>query len=82
MKRLKEIDEHLENACRELDAAVNISEKYGIPFSTNISFISQNYNPKSRSKKYPDLDSDFLESVTGTYGSEDDYGWQHSAVCY
>lgn len=65
----------LSKKVRELE---ELSEKMGVPFD----FDDQTYVPASLKDKFPDLDNDFVEEVTGTW--QDEYGgagWQHSAVC-
>lgn len=65
-----------------LDEAVEISEETGVPFHTGISYLGQSYFPESTSDKFEDLDSDFINDITGAYHSDyGESGWQHSAVC-
>lgn len=81
-EHIQEINVHLEKASEELQKAVKISEKYGIPFGTNISFLGQNYTPRSLEKKWKDLDQDIIQEVSDYEISFNEYdGWQHSAVC-
>ena len=79
------IDEKLKEAGQALEEAMKISEESGVPFSSDISFLSQSYIPTSFKKKYPELSIEFVTSVTGAYTSyNDDFsygGWEHSAVC-
>jgi len=78
----KEINEKLEVASKALTEAEQISEKYGVPFYSNVSFLSQTYTPNSFSEKFGELDKDWLWEIADSYYPDDDYpGWQHSAVC-
>lgn len=82
-KASEEIEKHLSDATDALSKALDLSEKYGIPFDTNISFLSNTYTPDSLKKLHPKVSKEFIEEVTGAY-SEDDFeygGWRHSAVC-
>lgn len=76
----KLISQHLAEAEEALAKAVEVSEKYGVPFSSGISFLSQSYHPTSMSEKFPDVDSDFIYELTEAYSEYGD-GWEHSAVC-
>lgn len=77
---VKKIDEKLRAAAVALSEAEELSERYGIPFSGCISALSQNYTPESFIQKFSDLDSNFVDRVTGSYPSS--YGgWEHSAIC-
>ncbi len=86
-KASAEINEHLEKASVELLAAIKVSEKYGIPFSTNVSFLPNTYTPESFSKMWKKLDKDslnnlfeeidlYVDAYCLDYG-----GWEHSDVC-
>lgn len=76
----KKISVKLALASKFLSEAVALSEKYGIPFDTNISFLSQSYLPDSFEDKYPEVDTELVEELTGVYDMEYS-GWQHSQVC-
>jgi len=54
-----------------------------LPFSANVSPLSQSYFPESFVDKFSDLDSDTVYDITGAYTSyyHDGAGWEHSAVC-
>ena len=82
-EHMKEIDEQLELASDALDKAVELSEKYGIPFSAGTSPLGQSYVPNSFEKKFPGLESSFAEEITGAYSEYygEGGGWEHSAVC-
>jgi len=75
----KRIDEKLAMAHAALREAVKISNETGIPFNASISPLSQSYIPVSLAEKFSDLDRDFINEITDSYGEYD--GWQHSAVC-
>lgn len=78
----RRIEEKLALASKYLDEAVEISNETGVPFHTGISFLSQSYFPGNTSEKFEDVDTDFINDITGAYHSEyGDEGWQHSAVC-
>jgi ribosomal protein L14E/L6E/L27E len=61
------IMEKVRAASKLLQEAVDISEQYGIPFSSEISFLGQPYKPASFEDKFGDIDDDFVDSVTGAY---------------
>lgn len=73
----------LAKASKALDEAEEIAEKYGVPFRSGISPLGQSYYPTTTDSLYPDLDREFIDSISGAYHSEyGEQGWQHSAVCY
>lgn len=77
------INEKLAIASKAIDEAEVIAEQYGVPFSAGVSPLGQSYFPASTGDKFPDVDSDFINDITGAYHSEyGGEGWQHSAVCY
>lgn len=76
---LVKIREKVVAASKLLDEAVELSEKHGIPFSSEISFLGQPYKPTTFDEKYGEIDADFVDSVTGAYCEYE--GWQHSDVC-
>jgi hypothetical protein len=73
------IEEKLRAAMAALREAEKIADEAGIPFSAGISPLSQSYIPSSLEEKFPNVDRDFINDITGSYGEYD--GWQHSAVC-
>lgn len=75
----RRIAEKLEQAMAALNEAEAISEETGVPFSSGISPLGQSYIPASLEDKYPDVDREFIDDITGSYGECG--GWQHSAVC-
>lgn len=82
-KALEEINIKLNEACEKLSEAIDISEKYGIPFNSGISFLTNSYVPTTIKAMHPNVSDDFLSETTGIY---DDYafdgtGWYHSDVC-
>lgn len=77
----KEIKTHLNAAQACLNQAIEVAEKYGVPFSSHINESRGNaYIPKSLKEKWKYLDREFLfEYVYSEYGY--DYGgWTHSSV--
>lgn len=66
-------------ASKALSEAVKISEEYGIPFSSEVSFLGQPYKPASFGSKFSEIDDDFVDAITGAYCEYE--GWQHSDVC-
>jgi len=77
----QEIDDKIKEACAVLDEAVKLSEQYGIPFYSSISFLSQSYFPKSYEAEFGTLDHNFVCDLTNSYPSGYGPGWEHSAVC-
>jgi hypothetical protein len=84
--RIEEIKTELKQAEEAVTRAEKLSEKYGIPFETDIiiGFTDTTYIPKSFKDKWQELDiEDGLELVKvdypsdpyGDYGIED--GWAH-----
>jgi len=75
---------HVKAASAELRKAVALSEKHGVPFRPNISFLANSYMPESFSdSKFAELDNDVVCEIADVWG---DYlfeggGWQHSSVC-
>jgi hypothetical protein len=74
------INLHIENAKAELEKAVQVSEKSGIPFRSGIVDMTESWNkrlytPKSFSKKWGKMDLDILDDYD-IYGTHD-VGWQY-----
>jgi hypothetical protein len=78
-KMLDELKKHLKDAEDSLDKAVALSEMNGIPFYSNISFLSNSYVPTSLKEKFKGLSTSTVEEVTGVW--EDYPGWHHSQIC-
>lgn len=80
---IDKIDKQLEIASKAIAKAEKLAEKYGLPFSSNVSPLSQSYFPESFVEKFGDLDSDTVYDITGAYTSyyNEGAGWEHSAVC-
>lgn len=78
-----EMKQHLIDAREALAKAKEVSEKYGVPFSSPISNLSNGFIPRSFSEKFGELDQDFVADISGVYCEYGDYypGWVHSAVC-
>ncbi|HVI42688.1 MAG TPA: hypothetical protein VM577_18745 [Anaerovoracaceae bacterium] len=81
-KAVAKIEEQIEIASEAISKAEEISEKYGIPFHSSITPLSQSYRPASFSEKWAGLE-DSLDDLTDgeLYGVPDYEGWEHSAVC-
>lgn len=80
-KANEQIEEHLNKAIAELAEAVKVSEELGIPFNSNISFLTQSYKPKSFDEKWDKLNEHCLdEQIDFTLPEWD--GWEYSRVCY
>lgn len=79
----EQIQEKIAIAARALREAVELSEQYGIPFYSRVSFLSQPYIPRSWNSKYSQLDDEVLEDLieVSSYDISDRSGWKHSAVC-
>lgn len=79
-----EINKHIDVARKALRAAEEIADKYGVPFSTPVSPIHQNYSP-SGIEDTTGLSMDELREILGDedISVENEYGsgWEHSAVC-
>lgn len=75
-----EIDEKLKEAADALDKAVELSEKYGIPFYSRVSPLGQCFYPDSFGDKFSDVSRDLVQELCETY-SEYENSWDHSAVC-
>ncbi len=81
----EQIKGKVSEANRLLGEAVALAVEYGIPFNSNISQLGQNYVPASFRSKFPDVDAEVVEELTGvsTYrldASAD--GWEESQLCY
>lgn len=75
------IQEKVNDAVLALTKAIAISEQYGIPFSSNVSFITQCYVPGSLKSLHPDINRELVNSITDSYTDSEYAGWEHSAVC-
>jgi hypothetical protein len=79
-----QIKAHVKASSEELRKAISLSEKYGVPFRPNISFLGNSYMPDSfLNSKFNKLDHEVVSEIAGVWG---DYlfecgGWQHSDVC-
>lgn len=81
-KASEKIDEQIEIAQKAISKAEEISEKYGIPFHSQITPLSMTYRPESFSDKWGELVDSLDELTDGEmYGVPDYEGWEHSAVC-
>lgn len=78
----QEIDAKLTEASKALDEAIALSEKYGIPFYSRVSPLSQNFIPNSFETKFPDIDYSLAAEICNIYRNNDWYsGWEHSSIC-
>lgn len=78
----KEINVHVKNAREELKKAVEISEKYGVPFYSDVSLLSQSYRPSSFDDKFYELNEEHdLMFELLTDGLPVQSGWQQSMIC-
>jgi len=75
------IQAKLDEASAAINEAVKIAERYGVPFHTHVSPLSNEYHPRSLGKKFPKLDHDFMQNVSDTYNEYESTGWKRSAVC-
>lgn len=75
------IQANLAEAARLINEAVSLSEKSGVPFcpKEKLTWIKPSYIPKSFREKFPNVEKDFVEQVTDSYGWHD--GWQYSQTC-
>lgn len=77
-----QIQAKLAIAAKALDEAEELSEEFGIPFSSGISPLSQSYYPTTTSELYKGLSSEFIDEIADVYHADyGEEGWQHSAVC-
>lgn len=77
------IEKKMAVARKALAEAEVIADEMGIPFSADLSPLSQTYIPGSMdemlSEKFPGLDRDVALELADCWGEYD--GWQHSQVC-
>lgn len=73
------IQAKVDEASAALREAVKIAERYGVPFRSHVSPLSNQYYPSSLENKFNGIDREFVQKVTDTYNEYD--GWEHSAVC-
>lgn len=74
-----QINEKLLLAHKYLYEAETLSEKFGVPFHSSISPLSQNYKPLSLELEF----SDYRELSKSITEVDSDYdGWEHSQVCW
>lgn len=71
----------LAEAAKALYEAEGIAEKYGIPFSSSVSALAQEYFPDSFESMYEGIDHEVVDALTGCYVFDRRTGWQHSQVC-
>lgn len=81
---LSKIEEKVAIAARALREAVELSEKFGVPFHSSVSFLDQPYVPSSFNQKFTQLGEEKFDKMctVGLWQIEDvGCGWQHSDVC-
>jgi hypothetical protein len=78
-KALPKIEEQIEIARKAIAKAEKISEKYGVPFESDITPLSMAYTPCSFYERFRKLDSETIYDFAGAYPDEYE-GWEHSAV--
>jgi hypothetical protein len=77
---MEKINAKIAEAAVALSEAVKVSEEYGVPFTSEVSFLYNTYTPDSFEEKFSEVDRDWLNEVAEIY--VDGYsGWEHSAVC-
>lgn len=79
-----EMNVHLLVAKDELDKAIALSEKYGVPFNPGICPLSNSYVPASFAKsKFAKLDNDVVSEIADVWGDYlfDGSGWATSSIC-
>lgn len=77
---IEKINKYISEASLAMDKAVDLSEKYGIPFYSHISPLSQGYRPESFDEKYNGVSDNIMSAIADC--NNEYAGWQHSAVCY
>ncbi len=75
---MREIDQKIVIAQEALNEAESISEKYGVPFYSNVSPLGQDYRPASFDEKWNSPIDEIDEYDLDLPEYE---GWQHSMVC-
>lgn len=78
---LTQIREKCAASAKLLGEAVALSEKHGIPFNSEVSFLGQSYFPNSFKDKYDGVDSDLVYAITDASSEYGYGGWEHSDVC-
>jgi hypothetical protein len=79
-----EISAAEDKAIASLRKAVELADKYGVPYRFGISFLSNSYVPASFiDSKFRKLEDETVSDISGCWGDYifEDSGWQHSAVC-
>lgn len=77
----REINAHLSNAQRLLNEALDISEKHGVPFFSEVSHLPQTYVPRSFPDRFGSMDMDRVEEMMDANIDPSQDGWERSAVC-
>lgn len=79
-KALTKIGAQIDIATKAIDKAVKLSEKYGVPFESNITPLSMSYTPANIDERFQELDSEQVYNLVGAYLNEYE-GWEHSSIC-
>lgn len=79
-KAYDEIALQMKIAGDAIEKAMDISEKYAIPFDAAYSPLNNIYTPDSYQYKFGDLDPDWVGGFI-FLGEYPGAGWQHSDVC-
>jgi hypothetical protein len=74
------ISAQIEIARKAITKAEKLSEKYGVPFDSDITPLSMSYKPTSFDEKFGELDGDKVYDISGVCNMDYD-GWEHSGVC-
>lgn len=77
------IQSKLKEAAKLICEAEALSEHHGIPFRPEhgLCDFRMSYIPDSLTKKFPGMDREVWQSLTGAYGGGDYSGWQASQTC-
>jgi hypothetical protein len=79
----EEIFQRVRLAEENLRAAVELSDKHGIPFFSNVSELGQAYVPNSFSNKWKKLSKELVRDLTEVFPDDlkNGDGWSHSQIC-
>lgn len=75
------ISQHIQNAINSLYEATKIADQYGIPFASPISFLDNNYIPKTFITKFKSVRKEILYNLGDFVSDFESYGWHHSQIC-
>jgi site-specific DNA-adenine methylase len=82
-KYTPEIQEKLEAAAKLINEAEALSETHGLPFrpQCDLMFCNPSYLPESLEEKFPNIDREFVMTLTDAYANDEYPGWQTSQIC-